>query len=301
MHSPKLQRSPRSRPGPAFPTSASHRKRFGPASARDAVAGQSAPRGADGLGRARSTYVRRRAEDTVPHYVVREHLETFLTEARLRGVARGCRALSSASCASSCAAGCWRAASHGSGAPTVGVRFSWRFPARAAASAPRVDPPAEWNCETSVGTVRGDTVANYGVEAAQVIDEMSGGAARRRISKRRGVPEGSSLCLPPFVRVGVMGMSTTDPPRGRVDESPGEHLDPLAEGQVGGSSAPTGRAPRRRVQPGGAIADSAEAFGSCPPTRRAPEPREGRVVTVDDHRSRARASSAPSCRCDGRG
>jgi DNA-directed RNA polymerase subunit RPC12/RpoP len=40
---------------------------------------------ADGLGRARSTYVRRRPEDTVLHQVVREHLETFLAEARLRG------------------------------------------------------------------------------------------------------------------------------------------------------------------------------------------------------------------------
>jgi len=39
---------------------------------------------ADGLGRARSTYVRRRPEDTVLHRVVREHLETFLAEARLR-------------------------------------------------------------------------------------------------------------------------------------------------------------------------------------------------------------------------
>ena len=39
----------------------------------------------DGLGRARSTYVRRRPEDTVLHQVVREHLETFLAEARLRG------------------------------------------------------------------------------------------------------------------------------------------------------------------------------------------------------------------------
>jgi hypothetical protein len=46
--------------------------------------------GAEGLGRARSTYVRRRPEDTVLHQVVREHLETFLAEARLRGAARSC-------------------------------------------------------------------------------------------------------------------------------------------------------------------------------------------------------------------
>ena len=38
-----------------------------------------------GYGRGRSTYVRRRPEDTVLHRVVREHLETFLAEARLRG------------------------------------------------------------------------------------------------------------------------------------------------------------------------------------------------------------------------
>ena len=43
----------------------------------------------DGLGRARSTYVRRRPEDTVLHQVVREHLETFLAEARLRGGGEG--------------------------------------------------------------------------------------------------------------------------------------------------------------------------------------------------------------------
>ncbi len=36
------------------------------------------------LGRARSTYVRRQPESTVLHRVVREHLETFLAEARLR-------------------------------------------------------------------------------------------------------------------------------------------------------------------------------------------------------------------------
>jgi len=44
---------------------------------------------ADGLGRARSTDVRRRPEDTVLHRVVREHLETFLAEARLRGGGEG--------------------------------------------------------------------------------------------------------------------------------------------------------------------------------------------------------------------
>ena len=44
---------------------------------------------ADGYGRARSTYVRRRPEDTVLHRVVREHLETFLAEARLRGGGEG--------------------------------------------------------------------------------------------------------------------------------------------------------------------------------------------------------------------
>jgi hypothetical protein len=43
----------------------------------------------DGLGRARSTYVRRRPEETVLHQVVREHLETFLAEARLRGGGEG--------------------------------------------------------------------------------------------------------------------------------------------------------------------------------------------------------------------
>jgi hypothetical protein len=43
----------------------------------------------DGLGRARSTYVRRRPEDTVLHQVVREHLETFLAESRLRGGGEG--------------------------------------------------------------------------------------------------------------------------------------------------------------------------------------------------------------------
>ena len=42
-----------------------------------------------GYGRARSTYVRRRPEDTVLHRVVREHLETFLAEARLRGGGEG--------------------------------------------------------------------------------------------------------------------------------------------------------------------------------------------------------------------
>jgi hypothetical protein len=48
-----------------------------------------APCRADGLGRARSTYVRRRPEDTVLHQVVRENLETFLAEARLRGGGEG--------------------------------------------------------------------------------------------------------------------------------------------------------------------------------------------------------------------
>ena len=42
-----------------------------------------------GYGRGRSTYVRRRPEDTVLHRVVREHLETFLAEARLRGGGEG--------------------------------------------------------------------------------------------------------------------------------------------------------------------------------------------------------------------
>ena len=44
---------------------------------------------AAGYGRGRSTYVRRRPEDTVLHRVVREHLETFLAEARLRGGGEG--------------------------------------------------------------------------------------------------------------------------------------------------------------------------------------------------------------------
>ena len=42
-----------------------------------------------GYGRAGSTYIRRRPEDTVLHRVVREHLETFLAEARLRGDGEG--------------------------------------------------------------------------------------------------------------------------------------------------------------------------------------------------------------------
>jgi len=37
-----------------------------------------------GIGRARSTYVRRRPEETVLHQVVGAHLETFLAEVRLR-------------------------------------------------------------------------------------------------------------------------------------------------------------------------------------------------------------------------
>jgi len=53
------------------------------------VAGPGAPRCPDGLGRARSTYVRRQPESTVLHRVVREHLETFLAEARLRGSGDG--------------------------------------------------------------------------------------------------------------------------------------------------------------------------------------------------------------------
>ncbi len=43
----------------------------------------------EGYGHARSTYVRRRPEDTVLHRVLREHLETFLTEARRRGDGTG--------------------------------------------------------------------------------------------------------------------------------------------------------------------------------------------------------------------
>ncbi len=38
----------------------------------------------DGLGRARNTFVRRHPEDKVLHQLVREHLETFLAEARAR-------------------------------------------------------------------------------------------------------------------------------------------------------------------------------------------------------------------------
>ena len=53
-----------------------------------AVPGCPAASGA-GYGRARCTYVRRRPEDTVLHHVVREHLETFLAEARLRGGGEG--------------------------------------------------------------------------------------------------------------------------------------------------------------------------------------------------------------------
>jgi hypothetical protein len=37
------------------------------------------------LGRARQTYVRRQPEQSVLHRVVREHLETFLADARARG------------------------------------------------------------------------------------------------------------------------------------------------------------------------------------------------------------------------
>ena len=39
---------------------------------------------AGGYGRGRGTYVRRQPGDTVLHQVVREHLETFLAEARRR-------------------------------------------------------------------------------------------------------------------------------------------------------------------------------------------------------------------------
>ena len=49
----------------------------------------SPPRCTDGLGRARSTYVRRRPEDTLLHQVVHEQLETFLAEARRRGSGEG--------------------------------------------------------------------------------------------------------------------------------------------------------------------------------------------------------------------
>jgi len=47
------------------------------------------PAAGEGYGRARATYVRRRPEDTVLHRVVREHLETFLAEARRRGDGTG--------------------------------------------------------------------------------------------------------------------------------------------------------------------------------------------------------------------
>jgi Transposase zinc-binding domain len=40
---------------------------------------------AEALGRGRQTYVRRQPEQSVLHGVVREHLETFLAEARERG------------------------------------------------------------------------------------------------------------------------------------------------------------------------------------------------------------------------
>ena len=53
------------------------------------------------LDRGPQTYVRRRPEQSVLHGVVREHLETFLAEARERGGGDGCRALSSASYGSS--------------------------------------------------------------------------------------------------------------------------------------------------------------------------------------------------------
>ena len=50
---------------------------------------QTWPAGGEGYGLARSTYVRRRPEDTVLHQVMREHLETFLAEARRRGGGAG--------------------------------------------------------------------------------------------------------------------------------------------------------------------------------------------------------------------
>jgi glutaredoxin 2 len=42
-----------------------------------------------GLGRGRQTYVRRQPEQTILHRVVREHIETFLAEARRRGGGEG--------------------------------------------------------------------------------------------------------------------------------------------------------------------------------------------------------------------
>ena len=42
-----------------------------------------------GLGRARCTYVRRYPEASVLHQLVREHVEAFLAEARLRGGGEG--------------------------------------------------------------------------------------------------------------------------------------------------------------------------------------------------------------------
>ena len=44
---------------------------------------------AEALGRGRQTYVRRQPEQSVLHGVVREHLETFLAEARQRGGGEG--------------------------------------------------------------------------------------------------------------------------------------------------------------------------------------------------------------------
>jgi len=55
-------------------------------SVRGAGAGAALSRG---LGRARTTYVRRQPEGTVLHQVVRAHLETFLAEARRRGSGEG--------------------------------------------------------------------------------------------------------------------------------------------------------------------------------------------------------------------
>ena len=51
--------------------------------------GVRSPRCPEGLGRARSTYVRRQPEGTLLHQIVRQHLETFLAEARLRGSGDG--------------------------------------------------------------------------------------------------------------------------------------------------------------------------------------------------------------------
>ena len=85
----------------------------------------------------RLTVRRRRSEDSVLHWVVREHLETFLAEAQARGAATGCRASSSASCASSSPAASSPAASPASAATDARRRCWWPFPAKAVASARR--------------------------------------------------------------------------------------------------------------------------------------------------------------------